>query len=225
MKETQGTKLCLKCKATKPVSEFFKDKTRKDGLSPYCKSCRKVEQKEDRTKNKDKRYAQQKLYVAANPEKVVKWRRDYVERNPDKVKASKQAYYDTNRDDILQKRSQRNRDNPEQVLLDGARIRARDKSLPFSITIEDVIIPDLCPLLGIPLKKGTGKIQDSSPSLDRVRPELGYVPGNVAVISTVANRIKNSGTAEQHRRIADWIDGWPHNPVRIMDHEVNNESI
>ena len=53
---------------------------------------------------------------------------------------------------------------------------------------------------------GTMKERDSSPSLDRVVPSLGYIPSNVAVISHLANRIKNTGTAEQHRRIADWMD-------------------
>jgi hypothetical protein len=47
---------------------------------------------------------------------------------------------------------------------------------------------------------------DTSPSLDKINPELGYVPGNVAIISYRANRIKNNGTAEEHRLIADWMD-------------------
>ena len=50
-----------------------------------------------------------------------------------------------------------------------------------TITKDDIVIPSHCPVLGIPLfqtlgKKGGG---DHSPSLDKVRPELGYVPGNV----------------------------------------------
>lgn len=34
-------KVCSKCKKKKPLSEFTKDKNRKDGLYPYCKNCRK----------------------------------------------------------------------------------------------------------------------------------------------------------------------------------------
>ena len=33
------TKYCPKCDTTKPVSEFFKNKARSDGLSGYCKVC------------------------------------------------------------------------------------------------------------------------------------------------------------------------------------------
>lgn len=211
MEEIQVVKLCLKCKEEKPTPEFYKDKTRNDGLSPYCKACRKVEQKEDRIKNKDKRYAQQRRYVAANPEKVKKWSRNYQEKHSDKVDTSRKIYYDNNRDHILQKRNQHNRDNPEKVLFESARVRARHKGVPFTITLADIAIPSVCPLLGIPLEKGEGKIQDASPSLDRVRSELGYTPDNVAVMSVLANRIKNSGTVEQHRRIADWMDSWPNN--------------
>lgn len=34
-----GTKQCSKCKRILPVSEFYKNKTRKDGLATMCKDC------------------------------------------------------------------------------------------------------------------------------------------------------------------------------------------
>lgn len=55
-------------------------------------------------------------------------------------------------------------------------------------------MPTICPVLGIPLVLGQGKLHDNSPTLDRIIPELGYVKGNVKVISYKANRIKNNGT-------------------------------
>jgi len=45
-----------------------------------------------------------------------------------------------------------------------------------------------------------------SPSVDRIRPELGYVPGNVAVISVKANFIKGNATAAEIRLVAEWLD-------------------
>lgn len=36
-------KTCCRCKDTKPLSEFTKDKQRKDGLRLYCRACVKVE--------------------------------------------------------------------------------------------------------------------------------------------------------------------------------------
>lgn len=46
----------------------------------------------------------------------------------------------------------------------------------------------------------------SSPSLDRLRPELGYVRGNICVISNLANRIKSNATsAEELEHVAAWM--------------------
>jgi hypothetical protein len=54
---------------------------------------------------------------------------------------------------------------------------------------------------------GSGNL-DYSYSLDRVDNNKGYVPGNVAVISGRANKIKNCGSAAEHRRIANWIENF-----------------
>lgn len=76
----------------------------------------------------------------------------------------------------------------------------------FNLVPEDIMIPSYCPILDIPLKVSSGKWSDNSPSLDRLIPELGYVKGNIAVISYRANLIKSYGTSEEHRKIANWID-------------------
>lgn len=34
-------KVCTKCKKSKPLSEFGRDKRRKDGLYPHCKECKR----------------------------------------------------------------------------------------------------------------------------------------------------------------------------------------
>ena len=55
----------------------------------------------------------------------------------------------------------------------------------------------MCPVLGIPLVIGEGACSDNSPSIDRIIPELGYVKGNIKVISRRANRIKNDATPDE----------------------------
>lgn len=74
--------------------------------------------------------------------------------------------------------------------------------LPFSITLDDILIPEFCPVLGIRLEVGGG---DAAPSLDRIIPELGYCPGNVVCISSKANRMKSNGTADEISRLAAWL--------------------
>ena len=54
--------------------------------------------------------------------------------------------------------------------------------------------------------KGKNSRHEGSPTLDKVSPEKGYTLDNIGVISYKANRIKNDGTAEEHLKIADWMD-------------------
>jgi hypothetical protein len=87
----------------------------------------------------------------------------------------------------------------------AAKVRAKKLGIEFTITPADIIIPERCPALGIPLVVSSGGPNDGSPSLDRLRPERGYVPGNVFVISHLANRIKNKSTPEQLTAVAAWV--------------------
>lgn len=91
-------------------------------------------------------------------------------------------------------------------LWNNARERATRFGLPFSITKADIVIPEVCPVLGLPLSFGKGVLHDGSPSLDRIIPERGYVRGNIEVISHRANTIKNSSSPEELRKIADWLE-------------------
>lgn len=96
-------------------------------------------------------------------------------------------------------------------ILYKARYRAKLKGLACNLDLDDVIIPNFCPVLDIPLFFGAGKPSDYSPTLDRLVPELGYVKGNIVVISMLANSIKNKGRVDQIRRVADWLEMTLHN--------------
>lgn len=79
----------------------------------------------------------------------------------------------------------------------------------FSITEKDVFIPEVCPVLGIPLTFGLGKgegqsmmARDSRASLDRIDNDKGYVPGNVVVVSYRANRLKSDAKPSELLRVA-----------------------
>ena len=95
---------------------------------------------------------------------------------------------------------------PTRMLYKAAMHRARVLGLPFSITEADIVIPSHCPVLGIELRAGRGKTLPSSPTLDRLRPELGYVPGNVTVISHLANTIKRDADSATVFRVAQWME-------------------
>ena len=100
-------------------------------------------------------------------------------------------------------------DHPKQyALFNQARLRAHRKDLPFNIKPADIIIPTRCPILGIPLRttsNGASGPTDDSPSLDRIIPKLGYVVGNINVISHRANTLKSSATLEESEKITNWL--------------------
>lgn len=83
------------------------------------------------------------------------------------------------------------------LLIDGCRSRAKRYGVPCTITYLDIPVPDTCPVLGIPLVLNRRTISSSSATVDRINPTLGYVPGNVLVVSLKANLIKNSATASE----------------------------
>jgi hypothetical protein len=88
------------------------------------------------------------------------------------------------------------------MLLMKARARAKQRGEPFLITEADFSIPETCPLLDIPLFAGKGKWCPNSPTLDRIDNTLGYVPGNVWVISWRANELKGNATADELTKLA-----------------------
>jgi hypothetical protein len=88
--------------------------------------------------------------------------------------------------------------HPDFKMFQAAKRRAKQHKIPFEITRKDIIIPEFCPILGIPLVVGGQRFATAnSPSLDRRIPELGYVPGNVFVISHKANTMKSNATFEE----------------------------
>ena len=105
---------------------------------------------------------------------------------------------------------QRRQDRPWLQLKINAARRAREKNIEFTLTAEYIesIWTNTCPILGIPLFHSSvkGKACDNSHSIDRIDSSKGYVPGNVAIISYKANVIKNNGTANEHRLIAEWME-------------------
>lgn len=95
----------------------------------------------------------------------------------------------------------------EYRMLTRAKSRAKQNNIPFNLELADIIIPETCPLLGIPieiqLKKG---YHPNSPSLDKIIPEKGYIKGNVWVISNRANTLKNDATLQELKTLVENLE-------------------
>lgn len=83
--------------------------------------------------------------------------------------------------------------------------RSKFKQIPFDISVSDINVPFECPALGIPIIVGNKTKQDNSPTLDRLVPSLGYVKGNIAVISSKANNIKSNAHFSEILKVGKWL--------------------
>lgn len=83
----------------------------------------------------------------------------------------------------------------------------------WDLSFGDLVWPTHCPILGIELDYFAPSRQENSPSFDKTFPELGYVKKNVLIMSWRANRIKNDGSADEHRKIATYLDTLRNTPT------------
>ena len=111
----------------------------------------------------------------------------YREANPDKVKQWSENSYIKNRITWL---------------LYDAKKRAEIKGLEFSLTREDIMIPDICPILNIPIIIDAGKGRTGNgPSIDRLDNKKGYTKNNILIVSDRANTLKSDSTQKERESI------------------------
>jgi hypothetical protein len=210
-------KVCGTCGESQELMNFSRDTTKEDGKCSSCKTCQK---KYRETQNRIE-YMREYQGAYRNTPQSKKAQRDYrqkestKQRNRERQQTPEHKRYMKLYQDVYEDT------HLEKGLVDGAKTRAEKFFIPFSITEDDISVPATCPVLGIPIRRARGVSGDNSPSLDRFIPNMGYVPDNIFVISNRANRIKNSGTAEEHRRISEWMSsGHPSGEFLSLSKEV-----
>lgn len=150
-----------------------------------------------------------------NPEQKVRAKlasQRYRERHGDLVRLRRRNYKEKT------ERSERiRRETPEgwaKLAVVRARHRAAERGLECTIEWTDVVPPSHCPVLGMPLrlapeKKASGGPGPDSASLDRLDNSLGYIPGNVCVISQRANQLKSNGTRDELSKVLAYMERVP----------------
>jgi hypothetical protein len=98
------------------------------------------------------------------------------------------------------------KEDPAWLLYTLAKGRAKRNGLDFNIEREDCRVPEFCPVLGMKLIPHDKMHSDDSPTLDRIDNKLGYVKGNVWVISMRANKIKNNSTLEELKALVTALE-------------------
>lgn len=81
-------KRCPKCRETKPLNAFSRDKSKKDGRCSHCKAC----QSEYHIANAEHNRARNRAYNAANADSLREYKRAWHAANPEKYREYKRAY-------------------------------------------------------------------------------------------------------------------------------------
>ena len=145
--------------------------------------------------------------------------RNYYDRERENINARRRQRYaekkpkrDYSKDT---RRVQKQKTTPSGWLryaLTHAKHRAKTKGLDFDVAVDDVDLPELCPVFGTPLvygqrrKRGELYASPNSPSLDRHDNSRGYVRGNVRVISARANALKSDASLEELKDIVRYME-------------------
>lgn len=167
-------------------------------------------------------------------EKHREHNRKYKERHKDKVDAYNAEY--RMRPEVCERMREYHQNRQKTKSLESkfkemvhrCQDRAREKGVPCSITWKDIkaVYTDICPILNMPLNwnsSSTGR-SESTPSVDRIIPELGYVPGNIKIISNLANMMKSYATKEQLLTFSKNIENYM-NCEEIVRPTENIESV
>ena len=100
--------------------------------------------------------------------------------------------------------------NPAAQLVVDAHTRANRQNIPFDLYdhIEDIKARHalgVCEMSGLPFEKGIGVAGPLSASIDRIKPDLGYVYSNIRIICLALNRAFSDWGEEELFRIVDAV--------------------
>jgi hypothetical protein len=208
MESLELVQSCSKCKLVKSFDEFSNQSSLPTGKKHQCKDCDREYRLQYYADHRDKLLAQTAEYAKIHSDAARKYKQKYASAHVEERRESRKVENLTpeSRERKTATARKFKKDNPVHTLFMQTRSRAKQSGIPFSLEESDLEIPDVCPVLGIPLLWTEKSRSGNTPSVDRMVPELGYIPENVAVISWRANRLKNDGTAPELHLIANWMD-------------------
>lgn len=139
----------------------------------------------------------------------------------EKRRAIERRWRNKNKEHLRQRQKEYYREHPDIYLLNACASRAKKQGLEFNLERKDLMFPTHCPVFGFPFEHGTRGFHEQSPSIDRINPKLGYVKGNVIVVSFKANRMKQTATVKELRQLADFYEKLE----REMNSPSNNSTV
>lgn len=120
-------------------------------------------------------------------QRAIQWNKD----NPERRRETERRYREK---------------DPIRYLLHTTKYNAKAKGLEWNLSRNDIFIPEKCPVFNTDFKHGTWYAM----SVDRIDSTKGYIPGNVQVISRLANSMKQHATNDELISFANWISNCQH---------------
>lgn len=201
---------CTYCTSVKSRDDFVRSKGR---VVRLCKQCNVSRAARWVAENSERAKATRKL----SSKRATVWRRVKRASDPEfraqEVARNRRSYERMSEEKKAERNASKRRWYYQRQATDWTKwkhrctyLGAKRALVPFNLEPCDIPMPMHCPVLGLELNYTARRNADNSPEIDRVIPELGYVRGNVNIVSRRANRIKSNGSAEEHRAVAAYIE-------------------
>lgn len=133
------TKRCTKCNEIKDISEFNKDKNRKDSLQPYCCACRKVLSEEYYKKNKQKKIDYSAKYREKNAKEIKRYFANHRKINHLYWKENNKQNYRKHRDKKLSYNKHYYKNNIETIKRQNLKYRLNKYHNNINFKLQEII--------------------------------------------------------------------------------------
>lgn len=197
-------KRCSTCHEIKKSYAFNVSRLTADGRTNVCKVCEKRYKESRRQRYKEANCSSPPVHEEYEMKKCSSCQVVLPVGSFTRASDRKDGLKPICRDCASRLNKEWKRNNYAKALLKSVRNGAEKRGLEFSITLEDVFIPNVCPVFGTEFSF-TGS-RDNRPSIDRIRNDVGYVQGNIVVVSMRANRTKSDLSLDELRMLLKFYE-------------------
>lgn len=178
-------KTCARCKEQKPLDEFFADKSRHDKKRRMCKVCDIKRRDEWREASKKPDYRPQEHQKKKPMEEKIKQRRKTGLAH----RIANRSYH----------------------IIANAKTRSKKKGIPFDLDqykdeIRARLEEGVCEVSGVKLEFHSGARKWNTPSIDKIRPQDGYIYSNIRIVAYAVNLGFGSWGMEKYLELARAVD-------------------
>ena len=214
--QNTGTQICTVCDIEKPLTDFPLDNRKINGVHGTCKECNRSKAKIKSSKRKINEIKNKEI----TPSDIFQCRKCKQNKSLTefaKAPGRKEGHDLWCKECSKERKRKWHENHPapswEERSAERCNKRARDKGLPFGMKPSDLYdpktgsLPIFCPYFPeILLDYNHGSDRRRWASVDKIVPILGYVSGNVCVVSNTANTWKsNNSSPEERSRILEII--------------------